>query len=116
MSKGNSVGRGAFRMFIYVFCILLALLSLFPFIIMFVNATRSTYEIQQRGVSLIPSGYLVNNFKILTGKTFDSLRGLLLNAHGLCTRRLFMENEAGIFHPHSLHHDDSGSGNQHRFL
>lgn len=75
MSKGNSVGRNAFRVFIYAFCILLAILSLFPFIIMFVNATRSTFEIQQRGISLIPSGYLLNNYRVLTGKTFDPLKG-----------------------------------------
>lgn len=80
MSKGNSVGRGAFRVFIYMFCVLLALLSLFPFIIMFVNATRSTFEIQQRGISLLPSGYLVSNFKILTGKTFDPLKGFYNSA------------------------------------
>ncbi len=77
MNQNNSVGRNAFRVFIYAFCILLALLSLFPFIIMFVNSTRSTFEIQQRGVSIIPSGYLMNNYSILTGKTFDPFKGML---------------------------------------
>jgi len=75
MNKNNSVGRHAFRVFIYVFCILLALLSLFPFIIMIINATRSTYEIQQNGISLLPSGFLTSNFLILTGKTFDPIKG-----------------------------------------
>ncbi|HSK67823.1 MAG TPA: carbohydrate ABC transporter permease [Candidatus Limnocylindria bacterium] len=77
MKKGNSVGRSAFRAFIYVFCILLAALSLMPFIIMFINATRSTFEIQQRGISFIPSSFLANNFRILTGKTFDPLKGFI---------------------------------------
>ncbi len=75
MKKNNSVGRGTFRFFIYAFCIFLALLSLFPFIIMFINSTRSTFEIQQSGISLIPSGFLANNYDILTGKTFDPLKG-----------------------------------------
>ena len=42
---------------IYVVCILLGLLSIMPFWIMIVNATRSTYQIQQHAVSLIPSTF-----------------------------------------------------------
>lgn len=60
---------------IYLVCIILAILSIMPFWIMIVNATRSTTQIQQHAVSLIPSTYLMNNLKILTGKTFDPLRG-----------------------------------------
>lgn len=75
MKKGTSVGRGAFRAFIYAFCIFLAFLSLFPFVIMLINSTRSTFEIQQNGISLIPSGYLMSNLEILTGKTFDPVKG-----------------------------------------
>lgn len=77
MKKSNSVGHSAFRAFIYAVCILLAVMSLFPFIIMFINATRSTFEIQQSGISLAPSSYLVSNYKILTGKTFDPLKGFM---------------------------------------
>lgn len=77
MKKSNSVGRSAFRVFIYIVCILLAVMSLFPFIIMFINSTRSTFEIQQSGVSLVPSSFLANNYKILTGKTFDPLKGFM---------------------------------------
>ena len=40
-----------------------------------VNSTRSTYEIQQNAVSLIPSKYFLQNLKILTGKSFNPLRG-----------------------------------------
>ncbi len=75
MRNKVSAGRTAFRVLVYAFCIFLAVLSLFPFVIMLVNSTRSTFEIQQQGISLIPSSYLMSNFKILTGKTFDPLKG-----------------------------------------
>ena len=66
-----------FMAFVYIVCILLAILSIMPFVIMLVNATRSTVQIQQHAVSLIPSKYLLNNFKILTGKSFNPMRGFL---------------------------------------
>lgn len=59
----------------YIICVLLALLSILPFYIMFVNATRSTVEIQQHAISFIPSKYLSNNWAILDGKNFNALRG-----------------------------------------
>lgn len=59
----------------YVVCIILAVLSIFPFWIMIVNATRSTTEIQQHAISMIPSTYVLNNFKVLTGKTFKPIVG-----------------------------------------
>lgn len=62
---------------IYIICIFLAILSILPFWIMLVNATRSTYEIQQHAITLIPSDYLMNNLKILTGKSFNPIRGFL---------------------------------------
>ena len=65
------------RMMIYFLCVSLCILSLFPFWIMFVNATRSTTQIQQ-GVSIIPGNSLGNNWAILMGKgkNFDVLLGL----------------------------------------
>ncbi|MBO5550936.1 MAG: carbohydrate ABC transporter permease [Lachnospiraceae bacterium] len=60
---------------IFILCIFLALLSLMPFIIMIVNSTRSTTEIQQHAVSLIPSTYFSNNLKILLGKSFNPAVG-----------------------------------------
>jgi len=59
----------------YIMCIFLAILSLMPFIIMFINSTRSTPEIQQSAISLIPSSHLLKNLSILLGKTFDPVRG-----------------------------------------
>jgi len=70
-------GNFLFKTFVYIVCIILTLLSLFPFIQMLVNATRSTYEIQQHAISLIPSKFLMANFKILTGKSFNPMKGFL---------------------------------------
>lgn len=44
---------------------------------MIVNATRGTYEIQQTSVSLIPSTHLIDNIKILLGKSFNPLVGFM---------------------------------------
>ena len=64
------------KFLIHLVCLLLAILSIFPFWLMIVNATRSTTEIQQHALSLFPSTYVVQNFKILTGKSFNPLVGL----------------------------------------
>ena len=68
-------GKTVYKTLIFVFCIFLSVLSLFPFIVMIVNSTRSTYQIQQQAVSLIPSKYFLNNLRILTGKSFNPLTG-----------------------------------------
>ena len=62
------------RTMIYVLCITLSVLSLLPFWLMIVNATRNTEQIQS-GVSLIPSTFLANNWKVLKLKKFDVLIG-----------------------------------------
>ena len=61
----------------YTFCIFLTLLSLLPFWIMIINATRSTNQIQQHAISFLPSSYLMKNFAILTGKSFNPMRGFV---------------------------------------
>ena len=63
------------KIVIYVVCIFLAILSVLPFWIIIVNATRSTTEIQQHAISLIPSSYMMNNVKILLGKSFNPAVG-----------------------------------------
>lgn len=77
MSKkaSNRKGSLAYKIVQYVVCILLAFLSLFPFIVMIVNATRSSNQIQSHALSFIPSHYLMNNMKVLTTKTFHPLVG-----------------------------------------
>ena len=44
---------------------------------MIINSTRSTFQIQQHAVSLIPSKYFFNNLKILTGKSFHPTIGFM---------------------------------------
>jgi multiple sugar transport system permease protein len=44
---------------------------------MIVNATRSTFQIQQHAVSLIPSSFLMSNLEVLLGKSFNPMRGFL---------------------------------------
>lgn len=63
------------KAFILVICIILSILSLFPFVVMIVNSTRSTTQIQQHAVSIIPSSYFFNNLKILVGKSFNPAVG-----------------------------------------
>lgn len=67
-----------FKVIIYIVCITLAVLSIFPFVVMIVNATRSTSEIQGAAVSLIPSHYLASNYEILTSKDmFNPITGFI---------------------------------------
>ena len=77
--KKLNVSKGFLAM-VYIVCIFLAILSIMPFLIMVINSTRSTVQIQQHAISLIPSSHLLENFKILTGKAFDPMRGFLNSA------------------------------------
>ncbi len=73
--QSMTVSRNITKTVIYVLCIFLAVLSIFPFWVMFMNATRGTFEIQQHSVGLLPSTHLIDNMRILMGKTFDPLIG-----------------------------------------
>ncbi len=77
MRHDTRVSQSVFRIIIYIVCISLALLSILPFWIMFMNATRGTYEIQQHAVSLLPSRYLMSNLQVLLGKSFNPVKGFL---------------------------------------
>ncbi len=72
MKKNNGT---AFKTTAYAVCILLTLMSLMPFVIMIINSTRSTYEIQQHAISLVHSSYFMSNLQVLLGKTFNPLKG-----------------------------------------
>ena len=88
----NKTSISIFKIFVLIICIILAILSLFPFIVMLVNSTRSTYQIQEHAVSLIPSKYLLNNFRIRTGKSFNPAVGFLnsfLISVGTCLCSLY---------------------------
>jgi len=66
----NKTVEKIFNVTRYAFCIFIALICLLPFIIVFVNATRSTIQIQN-SVSLIPGTSLITNWNILVDKGFD---------------------------------------------
>ena len=62
------------RTMIYILCVFLSILSLLPFWIMIVNATRNSMQIQQ-SMSMLPSKYLSYNWSVLKTKNFDIMRG-----------------------------------------
>ncbi len=64
---------------VHIVCITLALLSIMPFWIMLVNATRSTTAVQS-SISLIPSTFLVSNWNHLKAMDFDAVRGTINSA------------------------------------
>ena len=68
--EGREKGKGGVvqKVIIYILCTFLSILSILPFWMMFVNATRSTPQIQQSAVSFIPSTHLFDNIKILSSK------------------------------------------------
>ncbi|MCX2456324.1 carbohydrate ABC transporter permease [Lacticaseibacillus nasuensis] len=63
------------RTLIYVICGILTLLSILPFWILLVNATRSVEQIRQ-GLSLLPSGSLVHNWHVLMNQGFNVWQGM----------------------------------------
>ncbi|WP_219834214.1 carbohydrate ABC transporter permease [Paenibacillus sp. R14(2021)] len=76
VQRSGTVNRKINKTIIYIVCIALSLLSILPFWIMFVNATRSTPEIQS-GLSLLPSMHLMSNLHVLLDKSFDPIRGFM---------------------------------------
>jgi multiple sugar transport system permease protein len=62
------------RTFVYVFLIVLLVITVVPIWLLVVNATRSTTEIQQ-GISALPSTHLFENFRILESKGLHMGRG-----------------------------------------
>lgn len=65
------------KIVIYVVCIFLAILSIFPFYLMIINATRGTYEIQSNAIAFLPSKFLFSNFDVFTGKSFNPFTGFV---------------------------------------
>jgi multiple sugar transport system permease protein len=75
MSKKDKKSGRVMKVVVYAVCIFLAILSIFPFWIMFMNATRGTYEIQQSQISLLPSTFLKSNWQVFEGKSFNPFVG-----------------------------------------
>ncbi|MDR2532573.1 MAG: carbohydrate ABC transporter permease [Oscillospiraceae bacterium] len=75
-TKAKKTFRIGFKVVIYIVCIILGIMSILPFIIMFVNATRSSVQIQQQALSLVPSNFLADNMRALSrGRTFNAIVG-----------------------------------------
>lgn len=64
------------RIFIYIFLVILVVITVTPIWMLVVNATRSTTEIQN-GVSLIPSTHMLENYRVLLSKGLNLPRGFL---------------------------------------
>lgn len=62
------------RILVYIFLIVLLIITIVPIWILIVNATRSTSEIQQ-GIGTLPSMHLIENYNILVGKGVDIFLG-----------------------------------------
>ena len=77
MKHDASISRNMFKIVKYIVCIFLVLLSILPFWIMFMNATRGTFEIQKSAISLFPSKYLFSNLQVFVGKSFNPIKGFI---------------------------------------
>lgn len=77
--RDNRVLLNSKKTMVHMVCIFLTILSVLPFWIMLMNATRSTTAIQQ-GISLVPSTFLRSNWNALIGKGFDAGRGFVNSA------------------------------------
>lgn len=77
MRHERTIPQHIYKIIKYILCILLAMLSILPFWTMFVNATRSTPEIQQSAISLIPSTHLLDNYAVFEGKSFNPITGFV---------------------------------------
>ncbi len=73
----NKAGAVVAHFWIYVLLILLAILSILPFWIMFMNATRSTPEINANSLGLWPSKYLMRNWNVIGTKSFNAMTGFI---------------------------------------
>jgi multiple sugar transport system permease protein len=62
------------RFFVYIVLIFLLLITIIPIWTLIVNATRSTYEIQQ-GISILPSTHVMENYNILLGRGLNLWQG-----------------------------------------
>jgi len=70
------------RILIYMFLVTLLIICIIPFYLMLINGTRSAADINA-GISFIPGGYFVKNFKTVT-ENLDFFTGLK-NTAFICT-------------------------------
>jgi multiple sugar transport system permease protein len=76
MSQNYTLNTKFARFFVYIFLVILLIITVAPIWLLIVNATRSTTQIQQ-GISIIPSTHMIDNYNILSGRGLNLPRGFL---------------------------------------
>jgi multiple sugar transport system permease protein len=76
MLKNYNLTTKISRVIVYIFLVILLLITVAPIWLLIVNATRTTTQIQQ-GISIIPSTHIIDNYNILDGKGLNLPRGFL---------------------------------------
>jgi multiple sugar transport system permease protein len=74
MLNNYSLQTTILRGLIYLMLFFLLVVTIVPIWLLLVNATRSTFEIQQ-GLSILPSTHLLENYGILLGRGLNLWRG-----------------------------------------
>ncbi|MFN2144293.1 MAG: carbohydrate ABC transporter permease [Anaerolineales bacterium] len=76
MKDNYTLSTNIMRVAIYIFLVLLLIVTIVPIWLLIVNATRSTTEIQQ-GISILPSVHFLDNYRILASKGMNMPLGFL---------------------------------------
>ena len=74
MKRTLRSGNRGFKVVAYILCIFLAILSLMPFVIMVVNSTRSTTQIQQHAIQQGRARRLQQPVQLLYQRIFQKKR------------------------------------------
>ena len=74
MFENYKVTTNIQRIFVYIVLTIILIVTIVPIWLLIVNATRSTFEIQQ-GISFLPSTHMFENYGILQGRGLNLLRG-----------------------------------------
>ncbi|MGB7874215.1 MAG: carbohydrate ABC transporter permease [Anaerolineales bacterium] len=74
MFKSYKVTTNIQRVFVYIVLTVILIVTIVPIWLLIVNATRSTFEIQQ-GISFLPSTHVFENYGILRGRGLNLMRG-----------------------------------------
>lgn len=104
--KKKSLRTGSAKIFVYVFLILLAVICLFPFYILIINAARAHADIQ-KGFSMLPgSAFLFNLKNVLRNENLPVLLGtrnsLLIAGSGAVLSTYFSALTAYAIHAYEF--------------
>lgn len=70
----HKLGTYLLRFLVYILLFVLLVVTIVPIWLLIVNATRSTFEIQQ-GLSLFPSTHTIDNYNVLIGRGLNLPKG-----------------------------------------